>query len=119
MDRKKELKEQYKQMKTKMGIFVVRCMANNKYYLRATQNLNGIMNSTKFQLNCGSFPNEELQSDWKNYGSEQFQTEILEELEYDKDEAKTDYSEELDIMKMVWNEKLSKQNLMHYEGKMV
>jgi len=32
---------------------------------------------------------------------------VLEKLPYDADEAKTDYSEELSILKLIWEEKLS------------
>ncbi len=116
MDRKKQLKEQYKQMKPQMGIFMIRCKCNNKYYVRATQNLKGVMNSTKFQLNANGYPNGELQKEWTEYGTDNFEMEILETLQYDKDESKTDYSEELDILKIVWDEKLSKQNLEPYKG---
>ena len=99
MDRKKELKELYKQMKTDMGIFVIQSKTNDKYYLETTQNLKGKINSTKFQLELGSFGNNDLlQEDWKKYSSENFEIKILDNLEYDKDESKLDYSEELEIM---------------------
>ena len=57
MDRKKQLKEQYKQMKTEMGVFIIKKKNSNKYHLVATQNIKGIMNSVKFQLGMGSYPN--------------------------------------------------------------
>ncbi len=117
MDRKKQLKEQYKQMKPDMGIFIIRSKSNNKYHLRVTQNLKGVMNSTKFQLNANGYQNEELQNEWTEFGAEKFEIEILEILQYDKDESRTDYSEELDILKIVWDEKLSKQNFDPYKGK--
>lgn len=114
MDRKKELKEFYKQLKTDMGIYIIESKNNNKYYLETSQNLKGKMNSAKFQLEMGSHRNYELQKAWKEYGSTNFEIKILEELEYDKDESKTDYSEELEIMKTIWEEKLSKQNKQPY-----
>ncbi len=111
MDRKKELKEMYKQIKPDMGILVVQSKINNKYYLETTQNLKGKMNSIRFQLESGSFRmNEKLQKEWNQYGSESFEMKILENLEYDKDESKSDYSEELEIMKSIWDEKLKKQD---------
>ncbi|TJX15172.1 GIY-YIG nuclease family protein [Tissierella creatinini] len=110
MDRKKELKEQYKQMKPDMGIFTVRSNISNKAYLGISQNLNGYINRTLFQLKLGSHPNMELQKDWKEYGADNFTVEIIEILEYDKDESKTDYSEELAVLKMIWEEKLVKEN---------
>lgn len=50
MDRKKELKEQYKQMKTEMGIFIVHNKVNNKYLLIKTQNLHGMITDYSEEL---------------------------------------------------------------------
>lgn len=113
MDRKKELKEQYKQMKTDMGVFIVKKKNNNKYLLIGTQNLKGMMNRVKFQLENGSYPNRELQKDW-NASHDDFEFTILETLEYDKDESKTDYSEEVDIILIMLTEKLSEDNMVQY-----
>jgi hypothetical protein len=114
LDRKKELKEQYKQMRPDMGIFIVRSNKTNKCFIVTSQNLNGYINRTRFQLNSGGHPNEELQREWKEYGEENFTIEILERLKYDKDESKTDYSEELEVMKFVWKEKLAEENIEFY-----
>ena len=114
MDRKKELKEQYKQMKTEMGVFIVQNKLNNKYLLVTTQNLKGMINRVRFQLNSGGHPNSELQQEWKRFGEDKFDIIILETLDYDKDESKTDYSEELYIMKIMLTEKLSDKNMMSY-----
>lgn len=114
MDRKKQLKEQYKQMKTDMGVFIVKKKNNNKYLLVATQNLKGMMNRVKFQLETGGYPNRELQEDW-NANPDDFEFTILETLEYDKDESKTDYSEELDIILIMLTEKLSENNMVPYK----
>ena len=115
MDRKKELKEQYKQMKTEMGIFIVQNKINNKYLLVPTQNLKGMINRVRFQLNSGGHPNRELQAEWNEFREDSFEIKILETLDYDKDESKTDYSEELEIMKIMWTEKLS-ENMTGYNS---
>jgi len=114
MDRKKELKMQYKQMKPDMGIFIIRSKSCNKCYIEATQDLKGTINGTRFKLDAGNHPNKELQKDWADFGEENFTIEILENLKYDKDESKTDYSEELALLKMIWEEKLSKENMEFY-----
>lgn len=106
MDRKKELKELYKQTKSEMGIFAVRTKDGGYCFLETTQNLKGKINSTRFQLQLGSHPNKDLQKQWNELGEEAFEIAVLENLEYDKDESKTDYSEELSIMKMLWETKL-------------
>ena len=113
-ERRKELIEQYKQMKPDMGIFWVRSRTDNKCYLETSHNLKGKINSTLFQLDLGSHPYKELQRAWRDHGPDGFEVEILETLKYDKDETKQDYSEELDILRMVWEEKLREQGMEFY-----
>jgi hypothetical protein len=63
-DRKKELREQYKNMKTEMGVFIIRSTSGSKCLLTATPNLKGGMNRARFQLSAGSHPCKELQKEW-------------------------------------------------------
>lgn len=114
MDRRKELKEQYKLMKPDMGIFIIKAKFENKCYIEVSQNLKGAINRTEFTLRFGNHPNKELQKAWNEHGKDNFTIEILEKLEYDKDEAKTDYGEELEILEMEWKDKLSKQGMEFY-----
>jgi hypothetical protein len=107
LERKRELKEQYKQMKPDMGLFIIKAKDSGRYHLEGTQNLKGKMNSLLFQLKMGSSYYKELQKDWKEKGEDNFIVEIVEKLEYDKDdEAKTDYTDELELLKMIWQDKL-------------
>jgi hypothetical protein len=115
MDRKKELKLQYKQMRPQMGIFMIRSNFSNKCYVEKTQDLKGTINSTKFKLGLGNHPNRELQKEWKERGEADFTIEILENLEYDKDESKIDYTEDLALLQMIWEEKLAKENMEFYK----
>jgi len=77
--------------------------------------LRGTLNSTKFKLGASAHPNRELQKEWKDFGAGNFTIEILENLEYDKDEFKTDYTEDLTLLKMIWKEKLLKQKVDFYK----
>lgn len=114
MDKRKELKELYKNMKPDMGIFIIKSTFNNKYCIEGTQDLKGTINGSKFRLNCGNYSNRGLQKEWKEHGKESFTIEILENLKYDKDESKIDYTEDLAILKMIWEEKLLKQGAESY-----
>ena len=114
MDRKKQLKEQYKQMRTDMGVFIVKKKNDNKYLLVGTQNLKGMMNRVKFQLENSSYPNIELQKEWNEAKPDDFEFIVLETLEYDKDESKTDYSEEVNIILIMLTEKLSDDHMVPY-----
>lgn len=98
-------------MKPDMGIFIIRSKLSNKYYMEATQDLKSKMNRSIFQLKWGNHPNKELQKDWNEFGEDNFTIEILDTLEYDKDESKTDYTEDLTLMQMVWEEKLQNMSL--------
>jgi hypothetical protein len=116
-NRRKELIEQYKRMKPDMGIFRIRLKDGNKCFLETSHNLKGKMNSVRFQLEMGSHPNKELQRDWKEYGPDRFEIEVLELLPYGKDESKTDYSEELEILKHIWKERLIGEQFAFYNKK--
>lgn len=102
-------------MKKPMGIFQIRSKASNKCYIKATNDLKGTMNGAKARLWGGTHPNRELQKEWKESGEENFIFEVLENLEYDKDESKTDYSDDLLLLQMIWEEKLARENTVFYK----
>ncbi|NLV91706.1 MAG: GIY-YIG nuclease family protein [Firmicutes bacterium] len=114
MDRRKQLKAQYREMKPDMGVFMIRSKANEKHYLEETQDLKSAINATKFKLKAGIHPHRELQQDWTRYGEDNFSIEILDQLEYAEDESKTDYSKDLQELRLLWEEKLAKQNITFY-----
>lgn len=116
-NRKKELKEQYKLTKPEMGLFIIKSKSNKSCYIEGAQNLNAVMNSTRAKLSFGSYPVTLFQEIWNALGAENFTWEVLEELEYDKDESKTDYKDELKIMEMIWEEKLIKEGYEVYKRK--
>jgi len=106
---RKELKQKYKEMKTPMGVFMIKNNINGKAFVDVSSDIKSILNRHSFQLKMGVHRIKEMQKDWKEYGEEAFEFKVLEYLEYDeKDEAK-DYSEELEIMKMIWMEKLNEK----------
>jgi hypothetical protein len=115
MDRKKELKQQYKLMKPEMGIFIIRCNDEKKCYIQAAPDLRGVMNGALARLGGRMHPCQELQRDWTAKGPKAFTMEILECLAYDKDESKTDYTDELTILQMIWEEKLKKEGYEFYK----
>ncbi|MDD4363390.1 MAG: GIY-YIG nuclease family protein [Atribacterota bacterium] len=115
MDRKKELKQQYKQMKTKMGLYMIYSAANKKSFIETTKDLKGRINMTKFKLELGNHPVKSLQEDWKKFGKSNFTIEILEEVGYEEGKLENDYQDELSFMEMIWEEKLLKQNVELYK----
>lgn len=114
-NRKKELIAEYKQTKRPMGVFIIRSQMNNKCYIEGTPDLRGKMNGTKARLGGNMHPYQELQKEWNEFGAENFTIEILQNLAYDKDETKTDYKDDLALLQMLWEEKLTKEGLELYK----
>jgi len=105
MKSKKELKNEYKQMKFPMGVYRLTNLVNGKFLIGSSNDLNAIWNRIRTQLNFGSYMIEELQNDWKKYGEENFKYEILSELKYD-DPEKTDYSKDIKALEEMYIEEL-------------
>ena len=118
MDRKRELKMQYKLMKPEMGVFIIRPKTGGKCYIQATGDLRGVMNGALARLGGGGHPFRELQKEWNELGAGQFVVEILERLPYDKDETKTDYSEDLQLLQLIWEEKLKNMDFEFYKKRL-
>ena len=104
MDRR-ELIRKYKETPPPAGVYQVRNMVNGKSAVGASPNLPGMLNRQRFQLEHGSHPDRELQSDWNEFGSRAFTFEILDQLEPSR-EADDDPSEDLRVLAQMWREKL-------------
>ncbi|MEK4075576.1 DUF2087 domain-containing protein [Paenibacillus sp. FSL M7-0656] len=82
MDRRKELQEQAKEVKTEAGVYQIRNERNGKVYIDSTLNLKTI-NGQRFMLQMGSHLNRRLQAEWNEYGENAFVIEVLETLKQD------------------------------------
>jgi hypothetical protein len=105
MKTKKELKEEYKQMKFRIGVFQIRNIVNNKIFIESSIDLVAIWNRQRFQLNFGNHHNAALQADWKELGENKFIYEILGEVEQ-SDTENTDYAKEAKILEELFMEEL-------------
>ncbi|MDD3269273.1 MAG: GIY-YIG nuclease family protein [Syntrophomonadaceae bacterium] len=101
--RRKELLEEYKQLKTYMGVIQVINNASDKIYIVAYPNLKNRWLTISAQLIEGKHANSQLQKDWKELGPEAFSYEVLEEKEANE---VTDMRWELKQMEKSWLEKL-------------
>ncbi len=85
-----------------MGIFAVRCLANEKMFIGQSENLDGIFNRIKFQLNANCHNQKDLQADWNEFGANKFTFEVLEQLEIREN---LDVKKELEFLEDLWLEK--------------
>lgn len=104
MKTKKELKEEYKQMKFPIGVFQIRNLTNNKVMIDNSVDMLSKWNRHKLELNFGSHRNVALQKEWGEMGESSFVFEILSELKSKEGET-VNYNKELrELQKMVMEE---------------
>lgn len=115
MDRRKELLDQYKQMKKEAGVYQIRNKTDNKIYVVMTHNLKN-MNGRRFELAMGSLKNAELQKDWNRLGEDAFAFEVLEVLK-EKEDGFFDKKEELKKLERKWLDKLQPYGEKGYNTK--
>lgn len=109
--RRKELLEQYKQMKPDMGVYMFKSINTNTVYLGYDKNIKATINGDRFKLNANSHRNKKLQKDWNENKEENFEIKVVQLLEYDKDESKTDYSEDLKILREICKDRFQNENV--------
>ncbi|WP_212004069.1 GIY-YIG nuclease family protein [Chitinophaga sp. HK235] len=97
MKSKKELKEAYRQMTFRMGVYQIRNIVSNKIWIHYSADLDRAWNSPRMQLLANTHPNEELQSDWNTLGEKCFAYEIVEELD-DTTDPTVDYKKEVQAL---------------------
>lgn len=118
MDRRRELKQQYKQAKPEMGLFIVRCRHNDKLFIQPTNDLRTVKNGLLVRLKSNMHPNRELQQEYNAFGSEGFTMEVLETLAYSDDAGKTDYYEDLAVLQAMWEQELTAQGKILYRKRL-
>jgi hypothetical protein len=104
MKTRQELKEEFKQIKYRMGVFQIKNRLNGKVFVGSSTDLKAAWFSQKLKLDTGMHPNSNLQKAWKEAGGDNFSYEILETLE-EKDN-KTDIKKELQIFEEMMIEQL-------------
>ena len=113
MINKSEIKKNYKQTLTPMGVYQLKNLANGKILIGSSKNLPARKNRFEMELTYGGFTIKELQKDFEQYGKENFLFEILDKLEPKEDPA-YNYTEDLKTLEELWIEKLQPFNEKGY-----
>lgn len=94
MKTEKELKAQYREKKFRIGVFQIKNLVNGKVFIAGSVNLDAIFNRNRMELKLGGHPNKALQSEWNQFGEDNFAFEVLFEME-PGDNDQTDYVKEV------------------------
>ncbi|KWW15954.1 MULTISPECIES: GIY-YIG nuclease family protein [Bacillaceae] len=104
MDRKKELKQLFKETKVEAGIYQIKNQHNHKVFIASTRNLK-TLKGKQFELSMGTSTNKALQEEWNHYGKDAFVFEVLEVLK-PKETGFFDTKRELQKLEEAWLEKV-------------
>ncbi len=93
INRKKELVAEYMNRKPEMGILSIKCTVTNDVFLLTSRDTQAGINSERFKLNADMHGNRELQALWQTHGSDSFEWNTVEILDYQNTDV--DYDSEL------------------------
>jgi hypothetical protein len=77
--KRKELVEEFLQIKVHMGVVKITNRTNGKIFLAGYPNLKNKWSTIQAQLDMGRFANLQLQKDWNVQGADDFAYEVLEQ----------------------------------------
>jgi hypothetical protein len=106
---RKESIEKFKEQKSLLGAYSVRCTTTGRVWVGVSRNLNATKNGCWFTLRNGLHLEKSLQTEWDSHGEPAFQYEILEGL--DEDIHPLAINDLLKEKKIDWIARLSAQPL--------
>jgi hypothetical protein len=106
-ERRKELREQYKQTHPEAGVYRIVNTQNGKALLGSTPNLPSIRNKLDFSrsTNTSGALDYRLRKDIQQYGIDAFSLEILEALETRPEMTAAEIKDDLAVLEALWREK--------------
>ena len=107
-ERKKEIVSQYKLKKTTGGVYKIMNTANGKYMIKAEIDLQSFQNRFNFSQRIKGCQHPKMQNDFKEFGSEVFILEFLEEVEKKEEESSMGFKDRLKRLEEYWAEKFDK-----------
>ncbi|MBE5986064.1 GIY-YIG nuclease family protein [Lacrimispora sp. AGF001] len=102
---KKALKDQYKNRIMTGGIYRIQCSKDGSYWLRTSLDMQGSKNRFAFSKSTDSCPEICMLKTWKQYGADSFSFEIVEEIEKKETQTQRQFSDDLNTLLELWNEK--------------
>ncbi|QQS65958.1 MAG: GIY-YIG nuclease family protein [Chlorobiota bacterium] len=102
---KKEIKEEYRTKKFKIGVFQIRNVVNGKVYIDGSIDLEAIWNRNRMELNFGNHRNDYLQKEWKEFGEDNFKYEVLSEIKQTEGEN-IDFKNEVKLLAQLYIDEL-------------
>ena len=107
---RKESIRKFKEKKSLLGAYAVRCTTTGSVWVGASRNLDATKNGCWFCLRNGSHMEKSLQAEWNAQGETAFQYEILGTL--DEDIHPLEIDDQLKEQKQSWMTRLNARPLL-------
>lgn len=101
MDKRRELRNQYRERRALGGVYVITNTANGKYLLAHTPDLASARNRFAFAVTTGSAVHPRMREDWGTFGGGAFALEVLEELEQGQEQTRAAFIEDLKTLEQL------------------
>ncbi len=106
MNRRKEIVNEYKERKSRGGVYTITNTLNGKYLIGHAANLKSVQNHFQFAITTGSTVHPKLRKDWEELGVKAFTLEVLEELEQKPEQSQAEFMDDLKTLEQLWRENL-------------
>lgn len=113
---RKEIISEYKQHKSRMGVYQIRNTVNNKRYVEGSIDIDAIYKRHTFELNHWLHRNILLQREWTEFGESSFECEILDIIKHDETQI-IDYKKETKKLATFYIEELQPFGINGYNTK--
>lgn len=107
MDRRKELKNQYKNREIIGGVYRITCSGNGRSWLKSTCDLNEQQNRFRFFLSGNFTPEPGMRTEWNQFGAASFSFAVLEELKKGELQTEEEFAKDIQTLFEMWLQKQS------------
>jgi hypothetical protein len=101
MDRRRELRDQYKERRLHGGVYAITNTQNGKYLIAHTADVASARNRFDFAVAIGSAVHPKLRADWAALGAGAFKLDVLEELEQGQDQTRAAFLDDLKALEQL------------------
>ncbi len=102
---KKKLKVQYENKVIIGGLYCIKCLGNNKLWLRATTNMQSAKNRFAFSVSTNSCPEPCMSEEWKHFGASKFLFDILEEIKKKETQTEREFTSDVHTLLKLYTER--------------
>jgi len=119
MNRKQDLKQQYRDAPPRAGVYVLRNLVDGRVLVGGSMNVDGALNRHRFELRLRTHRHDQLSADWARHGEAGFAFEVLDRVK-PSNAPDFDPAHELQVLLALWQQELCTESsgCYSFEGRL-